>query len=185
MQPQEPVTGAPTQPELPRQPDGGVTPEPVEKPAKGRNPRRRLWLAVGAGIFALLCIGGIGVFVLLYDKETKIDRAEPDAVVDSFLRAYLINRDDQRASLYQCKSGGDFQAIADYRADIVAREKQFSVGIRVNWSTFTVQKNGAEGEVTTDLIKTATDQSGRVSESWSFGVVDDSGWRVCSTTKIG
>ncbi|XVV12415.1 hypothetical protein ACQP2X_47770 [Actinoplanes sp. CA-131856] len=126
----------------------------------------------------------MGVFVLLYDKETKIERAEPDAVVDNFLRAYLVNRDDDRAKLYQCKSGGEFQQITDYRSDILAREKQFSVGINVGWSTFIVQVNGSVGEVTTDLVKTASDSSGRVSEPWNFRVVDEDGWRVCGASKV-
>ncbi|MFF5082255.1 hypothetical protein ACFY36_34855 [Actinoplanes sp. NPDC000266] len=184
MQPQEPATGPMPPPEPPKQPDGGVNPEAQEKPQKPRNPRRRLWLAVGAGILTLLCLGGVGVFVLLYDEETKIDRAEPDAVVDNFLRAYLVNRDDDRARLYQCKSGGNFQEIADYRADILTREKQFSVGINVGWSTFTVQMSGSTGEVNTDLVKTASDSSGRVSEPWSFRVVDEGGWRVCGATEL-
>ncbi|GAA0480256.1 hypothetical protein Ade02nite_38460 [Paractinoplanes deccanensis] len=197
MQPQDPATSPVPQADVPQQPAGGAVtgagaalgeaaaPEAPAKPKKPRNPRRRLWLAVAAGVLALLCMGGVGVAVLLYDEETKIDRAEPDAVVDNFLRAYLVNRDDERASLYQCKSGGDLQPLADYRADIVAREKQFSVAIRVSWATFVVQSNGANGEVSTDLVKTASDKSGRVSESWRFGVVDEDGWRVCSASKVG
>ena len=85
----------------------------------------------------------------------------------------------ERASLYQCKSGGDFSQIESYRADIVSREKEFSVGIRVTWTTLTVKTNGANGDVTTDLIKTTTDQSGRLRDTWRFTVVDQNGWRVC------
>ncbi|GID31469.1 hypothetical protein [Paractinoplanes brasiliensis] len=154
---------------------------PVKKP---RNRRLRLWIALGAGVVALLCLGGVGVAVLLYDEETKIERAEPDAVADSFLRAYLVNRDDQRTTLYQCKSGGNFQEIAEYRSDVVSREKQFSVGIAVTWTTFTVQTNGTRSEVETDLIKTASNQSGRVTDTWRLSLVDEDGWRVCGATQI-
>jgi hypothetical protein len=137
-----------------------------------------------AGVVALLCMGGVGVVVSLYDEATEIKRTAPDAVVDNFLRAYLVNRDDETASLYQCESGGDFTKIADYRSDIVSREKQFSVGILVTWSTFTVSINGSRGTVTTDLIKTTADRSGRLSNSWSFTVVDQSGWRVCGANPL-
>ncbi|MBB4696396.1 hypothetical protein [Paractinoplanes abujensis] len=180
MQPQEPVTG-------PTPPSPGVS-EPGTTPAtpvkKARNRRLRLWLALGAGVLALLCLGGVGVAVLLYDEETKIERAEPDAVADSFLRAYLVNRDDQRATLFQCKSGGDFQEIANYRADVVSREKKFSVGIVITWTTFTVQTTGNQSAVETDLLKTASNQSGRVTDTWRLNLVDEDGWRVCGATQI-
>lgn len=149
-----------------------------------RNRRARLIVAMVAGVVALLCMGGVGVAISLYDDATQIKRTDPDAVVDNFLRAYLVNRDDESASLYQCKSGGDFTQIAGYRADIVSREKRFSVGIRVTWSTFTVATSGPSGTVTTDLIKTTTDQSGRLSNSWQFAVVDQDGWRVCGARPL-
>ena len=53
-----------------------------------------------AGIVALLCLGGIGVFISYYDEATKIERTSPNAVVIQFLQAYLVNRDDQEAALH-------------------------------------------------------------------------------------
>jgi hypothetical protein len=151
---------------------------------KQPNRRLRLWLAMMAGILALLCLGGVGVALALYDGATKIKRTSPDAVVDNFLGAYLVDRDDKEASLYECKSGGDFQAIAAYRADMLTREKDFSVGIRVSWSSMEVSTQGNTGTVSTNLVKTATDQSGRLSNTWEFRVVDQDGWRVCGATQI-
>ncbi len=162
---------------------GAGTP-PAEPARKPRNRRLRLWLALGAGVLTLLCLGGVGIAVLLYDEETKIERAEPDAVADNFLRAYLVDRDDEQASLYQCKSGGDFQNIAAYRADIVNREKQFSVGIRVSWGTIAVQTNANRAEAETDLVKTAAKQSGRITDTWRLSLVDQDGWRVCGATEV-
>jgi len=132
-----------------------------------------------AGTLALLCLGGVGVVVSLYDGATEIKRTSPDAVVDNFLGAYLVDRNDKEASLYECKQGGDFAAIEAYRADMLTREKDFSVGIRVSWSSLTVSTQGDSGTVGTNLVKTATDQSGRVSNTWEFRVVDQDGWRVC------
>jgi hypothetical protein len=138
---------------------------------------------MGAGIVALLCLGGVGVFISLYDEATEIKRSNPDAVVDNFLGAYLVNRDDSEAELYRCESGGDLGVLTAYREEIVRLEKQFTVGIRVTWSSLTVNTNGAEGTVTAELVRTSTDR-GRDSSSWRFGVVDQDGWRVCSATKV-
>jgi hypothetical protein len=138
---------------------------------------------MAAGILALLCLGGVGVGISLYDEATEIDRSHPAAVVDSFLGAYLVNRDDNEAKLYQCESDGDFAELARYRNDIITREKQFTVGIRVSWSSLTVATSESEGTVTTDIIKTASD-SARLSNTWRFGVVNEDGWRVCSATML-
>jgi hypothetical protein len=196
MQPPEHPTGPLGTPQGAAPGSGAVPGQPVAVPAAigaparhpvaGKQPNRRLrlWLALGAGILALLCLGGVGVVVSLYDSATAIKRTSPDAVVDNFLGAYLVNRDDKQASLYECKSGGDFADIEAYRNDMLTREKDFSVGIRVSWSSLTVATQGAAGTVTTNLVKTATDQSGRVSNSWQFRVVDQGGWRVCGATQL-
>jgi len=143
---------------------------------------------MGAGILALLCLGGIGVFISFYDEATKIERSKPDVVVDQFLRAYLVNRDDQEAELFTCKDGLDLTAISALRTELVAREKEFDVTVNVSWSTLTV--SGTEENrrtVTTDLI-IAGSRDGKAlsksSEPWSFTLTDADGWRVCSTAKL-
>ena len=141
-------------------------------------------MALIGGIMALFCLGGAGIFVTLYDKATKINRMEPDAVVDSFLGEYLVNRDDKEASLYECKSGLDLGTIAAYRSDIARREKDYSVGISVTWSGLTVHTNGDRGTVTVTLTRTVSDQSGRDSATWQFEVVDQDGWRVCAGSQV-
>jgi hypothetical protein len=142
----------------------------------------RLWVAMGLGIVVLLCLGGVGVFVSLYDNATAIKRSEPDAVVDSFLRAYLVARDDKQVALFTCKSGGDFTQIAAYRTDIVSREKQYSVTIQVTWGPLKVVTSGDKGTVDVDLTRSITD-SEQLSDSWQVAVVDQDGWRVCGATK--
>lgn len=142
---------------------------------------------MGAGILALLCLGGVGVFISFYDEATKIERSKPDALVDQFLRAYLVNRDDQEAELFTCKDGLDLSAISTLRTELIAREKEFNVTVSVSWSSLTVSGT-EEGRrtVTTDLIiagsRDGTSLS-RSSEAWSFALIDADGWRVCSTAK--
>jgi hypothetical protein len=143
---------------------------------------------LAGGILALLCLGGAGIFVTLYDNATKIKRSAPDAVVDSFLRAYLVDRDDKEASLYECKSGGSFATIASLRSDMVSREKQFGVKVSVSWGPLPVSDvDQSHKTVAASLTISGASNGDTVSrhtEQWSLGVIDENGWRVCAATKI-
>ena len=182
-----------TGPPQPSPAAGGVVPAPRSGPPapggglppparKARNRKLRLWLAMGAGIVTLLCVGGIGVFISLYDEATEIKRSEPDAVVDNFLGSYFMNRDDREASLYTCDDA-DLAALSAYRETMIKVEKDHTVSVRVSWSSLTVATNGATGTVTTELVQTATDSS-RLSDTWQFEVADRNGWRVCGATEL-
>ncbi|WP_369795903.1 hypothetical protein [Actinoplanes sp. N902-109] len=131
------------------------------------------------GIMALLCLGGVGVFISFYDEATKIERKAPDAVVDSFLRAYLVNRDDKEASLFTCNSGPDLSRLEAFRTDIESREQRFSIGIRVDWTSLAVATVDGKTTVSTDIRRMISDGSERTSDGWQFPMVDDDGWRVC------
>jgi hypothetical protein len=144
----------------------------------------RLILAMAAGILALLCLGGVGVFISFYDEATKIERTEPDAVVDQFLRAYLVNRDDKEAALFTCKSGPDLAQLEAFRTDMQSREQRFSIGIRVDWTSLTVSTDAGRTTVSTDIRRAITDGSERTTDRWQFAMVDEDGWRVCGATQL-
>jgi len=134
-------------------------------------------------VVALLCLGGVGVVVSLYDEATKIDRASPDQVTSSFLRAYLLDRDDQEASLFMCKSGAKLDQLAALRTDMIAREQKFGTKVTASWESLKV----AGSNVSVDVVIAGSlngQQISSHSESWTFGLVDDDGWRVCSATKL-
>jgi hypothetical protein len=141
-----------------------------------------------AGIVALLCLGGVGVFISFYDDATKIERTSPDAVVDQFLRAYLVNRDDQEAALFTCKDGLDLAGISALRTQLIQREKDFDVKVNVSWSSLTVSgTEKSRRSVTTDLVIAGSSGGtalSKRSETWSFTLVDADGWRVCSAAKV-
>jgi hypothetical protein len=143
---------------------------------------------MGLGIVALLCLGGVGVFVSLYDTATEIKRSAPDAVADNFLRAYLVNRDDKEVTLYTCKSGGDFAAISGLRTELINRERNFGVKVVVSWGSLAVSGSGEkQRNVGTALIISGTkngETQSRRTESWQLGLVQDDGWRVCSARKL-
>lgn len=150
---------------------------------KARKRRKfRLWVALAVGVLGILCAGGVGVAVLVYDEETKIERAEPDAVVDNFLRAYLINRDQKQVRLYACKAGGAFAQLEAYRTDIANREAQFSTGIQISWEGLIVSTSEAKGTVDADLTRAIGD-SEQITDGWRFEIVDEEGWRVCGASK--
>jgi hypothetical protein len=137
---------------------------------------------------ALLCLGGAGVFVTLYDNATKIKRSAPDAVVDSFLRSYLVDRDDKEASLYECKSGGSFAEIAGLRTEMVSRETNFDVKVSASWGPLPVSGvDQSHKAVSASLTISGTSNGNTVSrhtEQWTLTVVDEDGWRVCGATKV-
>jgi hypothetical protein len=147
-----------------------------------------LWVAVIGGIVALLCLGGAGVVALLYNNSTKIERSAPDAVVDNFLRAYLVDRDDKEASLYECKAGGNFAALSTLRAEMVTREKSFDVKVSVTWGALAVSDvDATHRDVAASLTISGASNGNVVSrrtEQWTIGVVDESGWRTCAAVKV-
>ena len=62
-----------------------MPPAAIPPGRKPRARRARLILAIVGGTMALLCLGGVGIFIAVYDKATEIKRTAPDAVVDNFL----------------------------------------------------------------------------------------------------
>ena len=182
MQPQEPTAvPAPTPP--PGWVPSGAPPDATKKPTR----RLRLWLAITGGIMALLCLGGVGIAISLYDGATKIDRAAPDQVTSSFLRAYLINRDDQEASLFTCRSGAKLDSIAALRTEMVGREKTFGTTVTASWESLNISAPSKDAAtVSVDLVIIGSAKGQQVSshsEPWAFDLVDDSGWRVCGAAK--
>lgn len=146
--------------------------------------RARLVFSLVAGVLLLLCMGGVGVFVSLYDNATKIERTAPDAVVDQYLRAYLVNRDDKQAALFRCQGAGDPAPLVAYRSEIESQEAKHSISIRVTWSSLVVTPREGARTVATDLRRAISDGSESVIDRWQFDVVDKDGWRVCGATKI-
>ncbi|WP_433371628.1 hypothetical protein ACQPZX_47855 [Actinoplanes sp. CA-142083] len=149
----------------------------------------RLILAMVGGVMALLCLGVAGVVVSLYDEATKIDRSEPDVVTDSFLIAYLVNRDDKTAQLFTCKNT-DLTEISALREQLVAREKQFNVKVSVSWGALTRQAVGSGQEDVTTQLTISGSANGQISssrnEDWRFHVIEESdSWRLCTGTKVG
>ena len=141
-------------------------------------------LAVLAGMAALLCVGGLGIGFVLYDEATAPDRSAPDVAVDNYLRALLIERSDAAASSYACANRSELSSIESLRADIVAREQQHAISIRVSWGSLAVRETDGRTLVTTEIQRAVSDGSERDVQAWEFEVVDDDGWRVCRAEQV-
>jgi hypothetical protein len=145
----------------------------------------RLILLVTAGVLTLLCLGGVGVGINLYDEATAIDRENPDVVVSGYLRAQLVERDDAAAKLYSCAQDQGLEPIRALKRDIEMREQSFDVTIMVDWGALRVQEAGNDRSVTTEIGRRLFGGERSV-QTWRFTVVDENGgWRVCSAQRIG
>ncbi|SDY12344.1 hypothetical protein SAMN05444365_101747 [Micromonospora pattaloongensis] len=159
-------------------------PMPVGAPMPpGR--RLRLTLAIVGGMVLLLCMGGVGISYALYDNATAPDRSAPDVVVDNYLRALLVERNDTNAALYACDEPA-LEDIKAFREDVIRQEARLNTSITFSWGQLTVQSGtGGEAEVTTTVRRSGTiDGAGQsVVDVWTFRAVDQNGWRVCGAQR--
>lgn len=172
--------GIPAQRTSPEQ--GGALPS---RPAVPRGRRRRLVLAVVAGALALLCLGGIGVGYVVYDNVTGPDRSSPDVVVDNYLRAYLVERDDVKARLYSCSDTSGLSDLRALRDDLQAREQRFNTTFRVTWGALSVVGRGTTADVAVELRLSATVDgfAQQDLQSWLLQARDEDGWQVCRAAR--
>ncbi|MFF0150802.1 hypothetical protein [Micromonospora sp. NPDC005203] len=158
-----------------------LPPAPVPPQTQPPPRRMRTMLTVVAGVLALLCLGGLATGLVLYHRASAPDRSAPDVVVDNYLRAFLVDRNDARADLFTCEGGSQLEAMRSLRTDLLAREKRFGVTIAVSWGSLSVQKQDEAAAVEVTLIISARvdgmNQSDR--QPWRFETQRDDGWRVC------
>jgi hypothetical protein len=144
---------------------------------------------VVAGALAFFCMAGAGVAYVLYDNYTTPDRSAPDVVVDNYLRAFLVDRNDIRARQLICPDGAELRAVEELRAEMERRERDFDVRVRVVWGSLDDSQTSQGAAVRTTLriggydIADGTARSSR-QESWEFHLVDREGWRICGAHKL-
>lgn len=174
-----------------RTPPVPADPPPVPPPPAPARPRRlRLVLAVVGGALAMFCLTGSAIAFILYDNYTTPDRSEPDVVVDNYLRAYLVDRNEVQTDQQLCSGDRDLAAIEALRAEVERRERDFDVNVKVVWGALdrTVTPRGETIATTLRIggyaVADGTSRSNRT-ERWEFDLVEEDGWRVCAARKIG
>jgi hypothetical protein len=163
----------------------GVPAGPAGAPATPRRSRSRLVLAVLAGVMAVM-VAGLGVVFVLYDRATAPDRSAPDVVVDNYLRAFLVDRNDVKARLFTCDNA-DLAQVAALRADLQAREARFATTFTVSWGPLAVDTAGDTAQVSVDLIvaTVANNLSLTDRQPWRFTVAKTDAWQVCGARRAG
>lgn len=161
-------------------------PLPEPAPVRPRQQRVRTILTVTAAVLTALVLGGIVGGYVLYDRATTPDRSAPDVVVDNYLRAFLVDRDDTLADLFVCADGASAELRA-LRDDLVSREERFAVPISVSWGSLTVQREGDAADVEVDLVISAyaDDRAYSERQPWRFAIRLGDDWRVCAGSRAG
>jgi hypothetical protein len=169
-----------------RTPPDQAAPAPTPPPPAPRRHRLRLALAVIGGTIALLCLAGTAIGYVLYDRATAPDRSAPDVVVDNYLRAFLVDRNDVKAKLYTCAGGGNSAELDALRTDLLAREKRFNTTFNISWGPLHADERGDSAEVTVELIISA--MAGNLAQTerqpWQFSTRRDDGWGFCGGHRV-
>ena len=162
-------------------------PGPAPAPERPRR-RVRTVLTVVAAVLTSLVLGGIVAGYVLYDRATAPDRSAPDVVVDNYLRAFLVDRNDTRANLYTCDGGGDLASLRTLREELAHARQSFGINISrelgrlAGWSDRATARCHA-----VDLISSASGRHlAERPEDWTVRCTRTrEDWRVCAGRKVG
>ncbi|GAA2352995.1 hypothetical protein Cme02nite_26990 [Catellatospora methionotrophica] len=138
-------------------------------------------------IVALAGIGGGVAALVTYNEATKIDRSNPKVVLDEYLRAALITKDEVGVNLHVCGNPAGLVPITILREEFDRRERDFGVVVLVTWGAITGAVNEEESTVTTTLTISGRKDGAVISkrsEVWRFGLVSEDGWRVCAAERV-
>jgi hypothetical protein len=147
----------------------------------------RRFLVVGLCALALLCGGAGAAGALYYNRATKPDLGTPDHVARKYLEAYLEDRDEQTAEVYQCGDGSGLNEIHALRNDIDNREKQHSITFTYSVGGITVlSESSTDATLSTTLVLTTTMQGRplREVEHWQMTARNDHGWHLCGAHEV-
>ncbi len=129
-------------------------------------------------MIALLCMGGVGIGVTLYDEATTLQHDDPEIVVSNYLRA-VFDGDEVNANSLECDADSGLEPLRAFHADVLEREQRFGVDIDVTWGPLTVIPAGDQRIVSTEITRFIINAESSV-QPWTFTVVDQGGWKVCA-----
>ncbi len=148
----------------------------------GAKPARRARNVLPVVLGFVLALGTVaaGTAFYFYDRATAIDRSNPQVVAEQFLDSAMVLKDSNRLALFLCDSWSAAQATA-----AVAPPSDASV--TVMWGDPSVQVTGSRATVTLRVQFSVAVVGGAIRDvqSWTLGLENSDGWRVCSLTKHG
>jgi hypothetical protein len=178
----------PLQPSGPPAQQGQPSAQPqIAHPVPQKRRITRVILVVIAGATALLCVGVVGVALLLFRETTEPDRSTPDVVVFQYVRALLNDRNEVRARELTCDGNLGPAQILAFRDEIDTRQRELDVEISTTALNPVVDIQGKNATVLAELRRSALidGRSQILTDSWQFTLEDRNGWHVCGAVPGG
>lgn len=154
---------------------------PIWPPRQAAQPSKwPMRLAIVIGIVAFLCLGLGAIAFRYYDNATQPDRSSPANVVDNYLRALLVQRDDDSAAEYACKDESGLDTLKALRADIESREKARGGGVSFTWIEGDISTDSAAAATVNVTLTLTVGTAEREFDTWVFHVAREGAWCVSS-----
>lgn len=139
------------------------------------------------GVLAFLLLAGATIAYVAYDRYTRPDRSTPEMVIDTYLRSYLVYRNDTQAGQYTCDDPAGLAPLAAARTELTARERELAADFEVSWGALRPTERGDTADVEVEIVITnwVENLAYSANQSWRFGLrkVDDEWW-VCQATRL-
>jgi hypothetical protein len=184
-----PVPFVPSQPAVPQPPLQPLMPSqaPARVPRISGPSRWPMRIAIFVGLLSLACVGGLGVAYHLYDKATAPNRSAPDVVVDNYLQASLVDRNDSGATVYTCGDQSALASFTDFRQSLVIHASSVGAVASFRWTGLMVARAGDGATVSVNIVVSTSGASSLPGESvhaWIFATINSSDWCVKSATQV-
>ncbi|HEY7176047.1 MAG TPA: hypothetical protein VH442_14110 [Micromonosporaceae bacterium] len=138
-------------------------------------------------VVPLLCVVGIPFAFHSYDVATRPDRSAPDVVVNNYLQAFLVDRDDAVAGNFACVDKSGLAPLAAFRTQIESGEQRAGQSVTFTWVEGTVVSAGPDSaSLDVRIVATVGGVSGGGSEtdSWTFTTHRTNVWCVSAASKL-
>jgi hypothetical protein len=158
---------------------------PIARPARRRNLKAALLIVAGMLAGVLLVVGGIAFTV--YDKATRIDRSDPDVVLEQYITSVFDRRDQERAKLFTCGSDSDLGDINRFLDTVTGLEKKYSIAVTVQVISSRDSIRDDRATVDAKLAMDVPEESGVTSRAvydWRFPMENRGGWRICGADNL-
>ncbi|MQA26512.1 MAG: hypothetical protein GEU94_13820 [Micromonosporaceae bacterium] len=155
-------------------PPGGGMPPPAFPPPTPKKSNVGLIVGIIGGLVALLCIGGAA---LVFLGGSIGATSTPEGAVTAFMKAAFDDRDFSEAEDYICDRWKD-QSRRQYDNSFGDGSSTDNSSVKASWNNVRkVSETGSDAKVSVDV---SVEYQGRSSSStWTFELVDESGWKIC------
>ncbi|WP_433082786.1 hypothetical protein ACQP1P_02755 [Dactylosporangium sp. CA-052675] len=165
---------------------GPPPPPPPAKDPRQRKLARRTVLWTLLGIAAFVCLSGIGLGIIYYNKVTKPNTDTPGGALEGYLDARFNGARPERVQQLICRSP-NLSEIDELVSVLEASKAQSAGAIKANASALDLKYPSEDkAEIETDLVLASGPQNyaSVARERWRFDLVHEDGWRVCGAHRL-